>query len=129
MATPDTLKELCAQRVLAKKAEDEAAEQRKQIDAQIAQLLAKPDLTEGTASEKIEGFKVSVTYGVTRKLETKKLQEDWANVPKAVQEAVNWKAELSTAKFRALDKDAVLALSTYMESKPATPSVKVEILA
>lgn len=125
----DALKELAQKRVLAKKAEDEAAAARKEIDNQIAALLAKADLTEGTATEKLEGFKVSVTYNVNRKVDTKKLQSDWAKLPAAVQAAINWKAELSTTVFRTLDQDAVLALSTYMESKPATPSVKVEITA
>lgn len=121
-----TLQELARQRVLAKKAEDDAVAERRKIDKQIADLLLDPNKPEGTVSQAPEGFKVSVTYGVTRKLDTKKLQADWTNLPKAVQDSINWKADLSTTKFRDLDKDAVLVLSTYMESKPSAPTVKVE---
>ena len=122
------LQELCRQRWLAKKAEDEAAARRKDIDAQIAEALKKPELTEGTASEKLEGFKVSVTYGITRKLDTEALRNDWTKVPAAVQACIKWKSEVSTTEFRKLGKDDVLVLSEYMESKPASPSVKVEVI-
>lgn len=114
-------------RVPAKKAEDEASAARRSIDKQIADLLADPNKPEGTVSQAPEGFKVTVTYGVTRKLDTKHLQADWTKLPAAVQGCVNWKAELSTTQFRNLDMDAVLVLSTYMESKPSAPTVKVEV--
>ena len=123
------LKELCRQRVLAKKAEDEAVAARKAIDADIAKLMRTPGLTEGTASEKLEGFKVSVSYGITRKLDTKKLQSDWDKITAPVRACINWKADLSTTAFRALDQDNLLALSNYMESKESSPTVKVELLA
>ena len=123
------LKELCRQRVLAKKAEDEAVAARKAIDADIAKLMRTPGLTEGTASEKLEGFKVSVSYGITRKLDTKKLQADWDKITAPVRACINWKADLSTTAFRALDQDNLLALSNYMESKESSPTVKVELLA
>ena len=121
-----TLQELARLRILAKKAEDDAVSERRKIDKQIADLLLDPSKPEGTVSQSPEGFKVSVTYGVTRKLDTKALQSDWNTLPKAVQDSINWKADLSTTKFRDLDKDAVLVLSTYMESKPSAPTVKVE---
>lgn len=123
----DALKEIAQRHVLAKKAEAEAIAARRKIDAEIVELLKSQAKPEGTLTEKLEGFKVSVEYSVNRKVDTKKLQADWATLPGPVQAAINWKAELSTTVFRTLDKDAVLALSTYMESKPATPSVKVEI--
>lgn len=123
----DELKQLAAARLEAKKAEDAAIAARRAIDEQISTLLADPAKTEGTVTEKLEGVKVSVTYGITRKLDTKALQTAWNTLPEPVQKCINWKAEVSTTKFRDLEKDAVLVLSTYMESKPSTPSVKVEI--
>lgn len=123
----DELKALAAARVAAKKIEDDAVSARRALDERIAELLADPAKAEGTVTEKPEGFKVSVTYGVSRKLDTKALQTAWATLPADVQKCINWKAEVSTTKFRDLEKDAVLVLSTYMESKPSTPSVKVEI--
>ena len=120
---------LCRERVLAKKLEDQAVADRKAIDAEIAKLMRTPGLTEGTASEKLEGYKVSVSYGITRKLDTKKLQADWDKITAPVRACINWKADLSTTQFRALDEDSVKALSDYMESKESSPTVKVELLA
>ena len=121
-----TLQELARQRILAKAIEDNAVAERRKIDKQIADLLLDPSKPEGTVSQAPEGFKVTVTYGVTRKLDTKKLQSDWTNLPPAVQDSIKWKAELATTKFRDLDKDAVLVLSTYMETKPSAPTVEVK---
>lgn len=121
-----TLQELARQRILAKAIEDDAVAERRKIDKQIADLLLDPNKPEGTVSQAPEGFKVSVTYGVTRKLDTKKLQSDWTKLPPAVQDSIKWKAELATTKFRDLDKDAVLVLSTYMETKPSAPTVEVK---
>lgn len=123
------IQELARMRVLAKKAEDDAIAARRKIDKDIADLLADPNKTEGTVSVAPEGFKVSVSYGVTRKLDTKHLQADWTKLPAAVQGCVKWSAELSTTQFRTLDNDAVLVLSSYMETKPSTPTVKVEVAA
>lgn len=121
------LNELAQLRVLAKQAEERAISERRKIDKQISDLLADPSKPEGTVSQEPEGFKVSVTYGVTRKLDTKALQSDWTHLPKAVQDSIKWKAELATTKFRDLDKDAVLVLSTYMETKPSAPTVEVKV--
>jgi hypothetical protein len=124
----EALTELVKRRVEAKRAEDAAADTRKKIDSEIAAALAKADTLEGTVSEKLEGFKVAVTYGITRKVDVEKIRNDWAKLPKEVQDSINWKAELSVSKFRALEGEAALTMSNYVESKPASPSVKVEIL-
>jgi predicted NUDIX family NTP pyrophosphohydrolase len=124
-----TLADLAQKRVMLKKAEDEAIAARRAIDELISSQLAKAGTTEGTVTEKLDGFKVSVSYGVTRKLDTKKLQADWEKIPARVRECINWKADLSTSGFRTLDNESVKALSDYMETKPATPTVKVEIVA
>lgn len=123
------LKELAQRRILAKQVEDAAIADRRAIDSTIAKLLADPNKPEGTINQMPEGFKVSVTYSVNRKLDTKKLQEDWNVIPAAIRSCVNWKADLSTTKFRDLGNEEVLTLSNYMKTTPASPTVKVESLA
>ncbi len=120
------LAELCAQRVAAKAAEDRAVAERRRIDSDIAELLKDPAKTEGTVYQKPEGYKVSVEYGVTRKVDTAALQLAWTKLPKAVQDSIKWKAELSTTEFRKLAPEDSLELSRFIESKASTPSVKVE---
>lgn len=122
----DQLTALAQRRLQAKQAEDEAVATRRSIDAEIAALLKRPDVVEGTVSEALDGLKVSVVYAVNRKLDTTKLQAEWSALDKAVQGSVKWKAELSTTEYRKLQEPERLALSAYLQTKPASPTVTVE---
>lgn len=124
-----SIQELVAARIEAKRAEDAAIQARRELDEQLA-LLMNTGKTEGTESQKLPelGVKVSVTYGVTRKVDTDKLQADWAKLPAATQAAFKWKADVSVAALRQLDGGDATAAATYITSKPAAPSVKVELI-
>ncbi len=123
-----TIEQLVAARIEAKKAEDLAVQSRREIDQQIAALLADATKPEGTISQKLsDGKKVSVTYAVNRKVDTDKLQGEWARLSIDVQNLFRWKAEVSVSELRKLDDKAVLVASKYFESKPGSPSVKVEV--
>lgn len=121
-----TLHELAALRLEAKAAEDAAVAKRRALDEQIAMLLQDPNKPEGTVTEKPDGFKVSVTYGMNRKVDTAALQVAWNTLPKPVQDAVRWKAEVSVTGMRALDQGESLILSKFVTASPASPQVKVE---
>jgi hypothetical protein len=123
-----TIDQLVAARIAAKAQEDAAVAARRELDQQIAALLSDANKPEGTVSQKLaDGKKVSVTYAINRKVDTESLQNDWARLSDAVQGLFRWKAEISVTELRKLDDKAALVASKYYESKPGSPSVKIEL--
>lgn len=123
-----SLEELVAARVEAKKSEDAAVAARREIDQQISTMLADPNKPEGSISQKLaDGKKLTVTYSMTRKVDTDALQSDWGRLSLDVQSLFRWKAEVSVSELRKLDSQAALVASKYFESKPGSASIKIEI--
>lgn len=87
-----SMTELVALRVQAKEREDAAIAHRREIDAAIVDAVGQ--VPEGTKSQDVDGWKVSVTFKLDRKLDTNSLQSAWGKIPIAAQNAVKWKADL-----------------------------------
>lgn len=121
------LEELVALRIAAKRAEDDAAQHRKDLDSQIAELMRDPAKMEGAVTKKIGEHKITVTYGITRSADTKELQKVWHKLTAPQQDAFSWKASVSLTGLRACSADDQLALAQFIEAKPSSPSVKVEL--
>lgn len=124
-----TINELVAARIAAKRAEDAAVKARREVDAQIAELLRDVNKPEGSISQKLpEGYKITVTYKLDRKVDTEALTKSWDKLPLDVQAAFKWSADLSVSQFRNLDEKAALNASQFFETKPASPSIKIEAI-
>lgn len=124
-----TISELVAARIAAKRAEDAAIKARREVDAQIAELMRDVNKPEGTITQKLpEGYKVSVNYKLDRKVDTEKLTTEWAKLSIDVQAAFKWKADLSVSEFRKLENVAQVAASQFFETKPASPSITIEAI-
>jgi hypothetical protein len=120
---------LIQQRIEAKRAEDAAVERRRAIDEQIAALFRPAVDEEGSVSERIDGLaKVTVKYGVTRKVDTDSLQENWADLPTSVQSCFRFKAEVKLPNLRELAGPNLARASLFITAKPASPQVVVELL-
>ena len=122
------LKTLAEQYLAAKKYEDEAIAERRRIGKLIEAALPGP--SEGSASDEIDGIKVSVTRKITRSIDNEKLQNDWEFISENVQRAFRWKAELNTKHYRALQELLTTELdeaNKYITSKPSAPSIDVSI--
>jgi hypothetical protein len=120
-----TLNELKTAWLAAKAAEKAANEERLAIEAAILALM--PEQTEGTVTDEETG--VTVQFKVTRSVDTDTLQVDWTRLPRNVQDAFRWKADLDTKQFKAiqkLDPQAFTTLSHYVTSKPAKPSIAIK---
>jgi hypothetical protein len=122
-----TLSALAAAWRAAKRQEDDARARRYAIEAQICMELPL-DGKEGTRTEKLDSVKVSVTYGLTRSVDTGALQDSWSAFDSCEQAAFRWKAELNAKEFRALAPSSQTMLARFITTKPAKPSVKVEVL-
>lgn len=121
-----TIDQLIAARLSAKRAEDSAVQARREIDEQISNLLRPSDKLEGTVSQKAGEYKISVVYKLSRKVSTDDLQKAWDKLSAEQQGAFKWSADISVAALRKLDDKAQLALSKFITSKPATPSITIE---
>ena len=121
-----TLEQLITARLAAKRDEDAAVAARRALDGQIADLLKDPAKVEGTVSQKIEGYKISVTFAVTRKADADKLQKEWDKLPASVAAAFRWKPEVSTTELRKLEGIDATVASSFITTTPASPSIKIE---
>lgn len=121
-----TITELIAARIAAKRAEDSAIAERRRIDASIAELLKDPSKTEGSISQKADGYKVTVTYKVDRKVDSDKLQAAWPKLSAAAAQAFKWKADVSVSELRKLEGVDAAAAAVFITSNPATPSITIE---
>ena len=125
MNAPMNLAQVIPTWMQAKEDERKAIEHRRQLDELIKSLL--PTKEEGSVTATEGYYKVSVSYKLDRKLDTAALQLDWAKLPAKAAEAIKWKADLSMSVFRTLSDTDKAALSGYVTTKPATPTVSVEI--
>lgn len=123
---PMTLTELVAARLAAKRIEDQAVADRREIDAQLAALLKDPAKLEGSISQKAGDYKVTVTYKVDRKVDTDKLSAEWAKLPASAQAAFRWKADVSVGELKKLQGADASIAAAYITSKEASPSITIE---
>lgn len=119
---------LLMQRFAAKNAEDLAVANRRKLDAQIVELMRDPSKDEGSVSAKLGEFKVTTTFGIDRKTDTEKLTICWEALPYEVRKAFRWKAEVVTKEFKMLSREQLEVIAPFVESKPTSPSVKVELV-
>lgn len=126
---PMTIPELVAARIEAKRAEDAAIAARRELDEQISLQLS-AGKAEGTESLKMPdmGVKVTVTYKVSRKVDSDKLSAAWANLSASEQAAFKWAPDVSVTGLRKLEGDSLIAVSKFITTNPAAPSVKVELI-
>ena len=115
---------------LAAKAEESAANKRRlEAEQQIAALLPAVE-PEGTIASQVGDYRVAVRYGVTRKVDTEKLQGMWEKLTPAAQSCFKWSAAVTLPKLRALQEFAPPAdyakLAACIETKPSKPAVSVE---
>lgn len=123
-----TIAELIAARIAAKRAEDAAVAERRRIDGAIAELLKDANKPEGSVSQKADGYKVTVTYKIDRKVDTDKLQAAWAKLSAAAAQAFKWKADVSVSELRKLEGADAAAAAVFITSKPASPSITIEAI-
>ena len=124
-----TIQDLVAARIAAKREEDAAVAKRRELDEQISLQLS-TGKAEGTESMKLPdiGAKVTVTYKVTRKVDTEALQERWEYLSEEQRAAFKWSADISVSALRKFEGNDLVVISKFFESKPASPIIKIEMI-
>lgn len=123
---PITITELVAARIAAKRREEEAVEERRNLDEQIASLMRDSSKAESAISQKLDGYKITCTYGISRTVDKDKLQADWDKIPAAAQAAFRWKPEVAVSELKKLNGADAAVAAAYITAKPAAPQIKVE---
>ena len=126
MNAPASLAVLKTALIEAKLAEDAAKRQR--IEVEEAILTHFPQRTlEDTQTDK--DFGITVSYKVTRTVDTDALKDAWDTLNTNQQKAFKWKADLDLKTFRAIqDLEPVLfeKVLQFVTTKPAKPSVTLK---
>lgn len=121
-----SLSELIAARIAAKRIEDEAIAERRNIDKAIADMLKDPAKPEGSISQRTEGCKVTVTYKIDRKVDADKLSKAWGGLSVGAQAAFKWSPSVSVSELRKLEPADAAAAALFITSKEASPSITIE---
>lgn len=111
-----------------KAAEVHARERRLNIEQQIMHLVGVAE--EGTTNAEGNLFKVKTVGKLTRTLDDKAIQTDWDKLPAEIKQCFKWKPSLDTKNLRALEsmrEDLIPVMASYLTTKPAKPSVTVEV--
>ena len=117
---------LCRDWLDAKRAETEANRRRLEIETQLAAALDVPQ--EGSKTHKLEGYKVTVTQTVSRKLDV----AVWDRIKDAIPPdlwpvKVKIEADGTGCKYLAKNEPALWRkIAKAIESKPGKPGFKVE---
>lgn len=110
---------------IAKAKESEAIEARRAIEAQIVSRYTTPEGGEGTVKD--EQF--SITYKVTRTVDTDTLQAAWGALAPNTRKAFKWKADVDLKHLRALiemDADGAYQAQGFITTKPAKPTLTLK---
>jgi hypothetical protein len=115
---------LLSQWLKAKEHERQATELRRQIESQLVSLLPKKE--EGSESENVGEYKLTVTTKINRKVDTVAVRTTWDVMPDKVKTIFRWTADIDIKALRALPDDAYVVAAQYITATPASPSFKVE---
>jgi hypothetical protein len=119
--------QLIRQLVAIKEAEKNLASRRIDLENQLAKLINKDNLLEGTLKVSEGNFKVSVEYKLNRKIDVEQLEIVGSSFPTGMV-PVRYKPEIDLKKLRVVEQNPALAslCSMFITTSPAKPYVKIE---
>lgn len=109
----------------AKATEEAARKERVAIEELIVNRFAPPENGEGTSKE----GGLSITWKVTRKVDTEALQAAWPSISANAQKAIKWKADVDLRTLRSLqdmDADGYGQLANFITATPAKPAITLK---
>ena len=123
------LKELSAEWLRHKTAEEHAVIERRKIEDQIVKELALPDSFESTETAEPQGFVVKISGRIDRKVDSEKLQmlATESGLSEHLATLFRWKPEINMTLWKAADASITKSLAAAITSKPGRPSFKITI--
>jgi hypothetical protein len=123
------LKELSAQWLSYKNAEDYATTERRKVEDKIVKFLAIPENFESTETAEPEGFVVKIAGRIDRKVDGEKVQELAAEfgLTDHLSKLFRWKPEINMAVWKSADESITKPLAGAITTKAGRPSFKITI--
>jgi hypothetical protein len=109
-----------------KKAENDAKAMRLEVETAILSHFPS-DKLEGAETDKDVG--ITVTYKVTRKVDTPALQAIWETLGKNAQAAFKWSADVDTKTYKALadlDQKSFSLINAFITTTPNKASITIK---
>ncbi len=117
---------LCRDWIEAKRAEAAANAQRLKIEEALVEALEIP--YEGSKTHKLDGYKVTVTQPITRKLDEAEWAKVYTRIPESLRPVkVKLEADATGCKYLATNEPEMWrAIASAFETKPGKVGFKVE---
>ena len=113
--------------IIAKKAETEAVERRRQIEDELVQMLAIDPQYDGTTFIETEKFKIKVVSRLNRKVDSEKAQEIAAEhgLTEHLSSLFRWKPEINMSAWKAADQSITEPLLDAITTTAGRPSFSI----
>ena len=127
MTDEETIESLIIEWDALKEDETIATNNRRKVEDKIKDLLKKPVDFEGTHTEVVENYKLSVTYKNSQKIDDNLVQEIAAQEGTAEYLSIlfKWKPTIDKKAWKAAPAEVTTPLLDAIETKPSRPTFKV----
>jgi len=119
------MKKLCEAYIMAKAREKAAKEERLSAEANLLAAIT-PTKEEGTETRATDGFKVSITSKLTRKLDVKAYRE--LDLPENMA-FVDFKPAINLKNLRMIERIDPALAAKCITTRPGKPAIKIEEVA
>lgn len=129
MSLPNDMGQLATLWLKAKKQEEDATTDRRNIEDHLKKLAGIADDLDGTETRNEGGFEFKIVGRIDRKVDSEKVQELAAEhgLTEHLSSLFRWKPELNMALWKAADASITQALAPAITAKPGRPSFKIII--
>ena len=124
---PNDMNELATMWLAAKKQEEDATADRRDIEDHIKKLATIAENLEGTETVEPGRFEIKIVGRIDRKVDGDKVQELAAEfgLTDHLSKLFRWKPEINMAIWKAADESITKPLAGAITAKPGRPSFKI----
>jgi hypothetical protein len=124
---PNDMNELATMWLAAKKQEEDATADRRDIEDHIKKLATIAENLEGTETVEPGRFEIKIVGRIDRKVDGDKVQELAAEfgLTDHLAKLFRWKPEINMAIWKAADESITKPLAAAITAKPGRPSFKI----
>jgi hypothetical protein len=124
---PNDMNELASMWLVAKKQEEDATADRRDIEDHIKKLATIAENLDGTETVEPGRFEIKIVGRIDRKVDGDKVQELAAEfgLTDHLAKLFRWKPEINMAIWKAADESITKPLAAAITAKPGRPSFKI----
>lgn len=124
---PNDMNELASMWLAAKKQEEDATADRRDIEDHIKKLATIAENLDGTETVELGRYEIKIVGRIDRKVDGDKVQELAAEfgLTDHLAKLFRWKPEINMAIWKAADESITKPLAAAITAKPGRPSFKI----